>query len=147
MRGEGMRDWSWRRFGQVGRVGAVGLLAVGVWASVGGPTVRAYTPEQVTAGQQVYSAVCIRCHGDRGQGGGADDPEAPLIIGARALTGFRDGQDLYDYVVEAMPNDEPGSLPAQDYWNVLAWLLAQNNLSSPGEPLGPATAAGVSMRR
>ena len=142
-----MRDWSWRRLGPVGRVGAVVLLAVGVWASLGEPAVRAYTPDQVAAGQQVYSASCARCHGDRGQGGGADDPEAPLIIGARALTGFRDGQDLHDYVVDSMPNDQPGSLPSDDYWNVLAYLLAQNNLSGPGEPLGPTTAASVSMRR
>jgi mono/diheme cytochrome c family protein len=142
-----MRDWSWERFGQVGRVGTVGLLAVSVWASLGGPAVRAYTPDQVTAGQQVYTATCARCHGDRGQGAGPDDPEAPLVIGARALTGFRDGQDLYEYVVDSMPNDAPGSLPPDDYWSVLAYLLAQNNLSGPGEPLGPATAAGVSMRR
>ena len=76
-----------------------------------------------------------------------DAPDAPSVIGPRALTGLRDGQDLYDYVVDSMPQDDPGSLTAEQYWNVLAWLLTQNNLSSPGAPLGPATAASVSLRR
>jgi mono/diheme cytochrome c family protein len=147
MRGDGMRQRRQRGFGPAERLAAAGLLAGSLWASLAGPAARAYTPEQVTAGQQVFTANCARCHGERGQGGGQDDPEAPLIIGARALTGFRDGQDLYEYVTDSMPNDNPGSLPADDYWNVLAFLLAQNNLSGPGEPLGPATAAGVSMRR
>ena len=135
------------RLGGIWRAGAVALLAVVAWAVVAGPAARAYTPEQVAAGQQVYATICATCHGDRGEGGMPDAPDAPPLIGARALTGFRDGQDVYDFIVDSMPQDEPGSLTAEQYWNVLAWLLAQNNLSGPGQPLGPATAPGISLRR
>jgi mono/diheme cytochrome c family protein len=133
--------------GGIWRAGAVALLAAGAWTMVAGPAARAYTPEQVAAGQQVYATTCASCHGDRGEGAMPDAPDAPSLIGARALTGFRDGQDLYEYVVDSMPQDDPGSLRAEQYWNVLAWLLAQNNLSGPGEPLGPATAPSISLRR
>ena len=70
-----------------------------------------------------------------------------MVVGPRALSSFRDGQDLYDYVVDAMPQDQPGSLSSEEYWNVLAWLFAQNGISGPGAPLNAATASGVSMRR
>ncbi|SRR5579884_2296990 len=129
------------------RAGVVALLAAGAWAALAGPAARAYTPDQVAAGQQVYAASCAACHGERGQGAMPDAPDAPLLIGARALTGFRDVQDLYDYTIDAMPQDDPGSLAPEQYWNVLAWLLAQNGLSGPGAPLGPATASGISLRR
>jgi mono/diheme cytochrome c family protein len=129
------------------RWGAVALLAAALWTTLADPPARAYTPEQVTAGEQVYRTSCGACHGARGEGAGPDAPEAPAVIGPRALTGFRDGQDLYDYTADSMPQDNPGSLPSQDYWNVLAWLLAQNGLSGPGPALGPATANGVSLRR
>jgi len=129
------------------RWGAVALLAAALWTTLADPPARAYTPEQVAAGEQVYRNSCGACHGTRGEGAGPDAPEAPAVIGPRALTGFRDGQDLYDYLADSMPQDNPGSLPAEDYWNVLAWLLAQNGLSGPGPSLGPATASGVSLRR
>src|SRR5918911_1138521 len=93
--------------GSAWRAGAIALLAAGVWAVVAGPAARAYTPEQVAAGQQVYATTCASCHGDRGEGGMPDAPDAPSLIGPRALTGFRDGQDLYDYVVDSMPQDDP----------------------------------------
>jgi mono/diheme cytochrome c family protein len=129
------------------RAAAVGLLAAGLWASVAGPAARAYTPEQVAAGRQVYADTCAGCHGARGEGGGPDDPESPLLVGPRGLSGYRDAQELYEFTVDSMPQDQPGSLPPPQYWDVIAWLLAENGLSGPGQPLGPATAASVSLRR
>jgi mono/diheme cytochrome c family protein len=139
--------WSGALFRAAWRLGAVGLAIVGTGMLLASPAARAYTPEQVTAGQQVYATHCANCHGDRGQGAGPDDPEAPLLIGARALTGFRDAQDLYQFTADSMPSDKPGSLTQDEYWNVLAWLLAQNTIGGPGPALGPATAAGISLRR
>lgn len=129
------------------RLGVVGLVAAGFWVAQAGPPARAYTPEQVTAGAEVYAASCANCHGTRGEGAGRSAPDAPMLVGTRALTGFRNAQELYDFTVDSMPQDEPGSLSSEQYWNVLAWMLAQNNLSDPSAPLGPATAAGISLSR
>jgi mono/diheme cytochrome c family protein len=129
------------------RVGAAGMLAAGFWMAQAGPAARAYTPDQVTAGGQVYAASCASCHGARGEGAGRSAPDAPLVVGARALTGFRNAQELYDFTVDSMPQDEPGSLTAEQYWNVTAWLLAQNNVSEEGAPIGPDTAPGITLGR
>ncbi|HZR98727.1 MAG TPA: cytochrome c [Chloroflexota bacterium] len=139
-----MREpWGWGLW----RAGAAGLLAVGFWVAQAGPPVRAYTPEQVTAGGEVYAASCANCHGARGEGGGRSAPDAPLVVGPRALTGFRNAQELYEFTADSMPQDAPGSLTSDQYWSVVAWLLAQNNLSEEGAPLGPDTARGISLSR
>ena len=129
------------------RAGLVGLLAVGLWGALAEPAPRAYTQDQVTAGGQVYAASCANCHGARGEGAGPDGPDAPLVVGPRGLTGFRDAQELYEFNRDSMPQDVPNSLPDQQYWDVTAWLLAQNGIALPGGALGPGNAAGVSLRR
>src|SRR5688572_13902546 len=95
------------------RLSAAGMLAAGLWAALAEPPARAYTPEQVAAGGQVYAASCAGCHGARGEGAGADDPEAPLLVGPRGLTGFRHVLELYEFTRDSMPQDQPGSLSAE----------------------------------
>ncbi|HLH22485.1 MAG TPA: cytochrome c [Chloroflexota bacterium] len=129
------------------RLGAVGLLAAGCWVAQAGPAARAYTPEQVAAGAEIYASSCASCHGARGEGAGRSAPDAPLVVGPRALTGFRNAQELYDFTTDSMPQDAPGSLTDEQYWDVVAWLLAQNNISDASAPLGPSTAPGISLRR
>jgi mono/diheme cytochrome c family protein len=129
------------------RLGAAALLAGGLGAALVEPPARAYTPEQVAAGGQVYTRSCANCHGARGEGRGPDDPEAPELVGPRGLTGFRHVQELFEFTRDSMPQDQPASLPEADYWNVIAWLLSQNGIASPGGPLGPANAGSVSLRR
>ncbi len=138
-----MRErWGWIAL----RLGAGGLLAAALWAMLAEPAARAYTPDQVAAGQQVYTNACAGCHGARGEGAGPNSDEAPLVVGPRALRGYRDAQDLYDYVSDSMPQDQPGSLTSDQYWSVLAWLFDQNGISGPGDPLNSATASSVSLR-
>ncbi len=133
--------------GAAWRVAAAGLLAAAFSALVREPPARAYTPEQVQAGAQVFSQICSGCHGARGEGAGPDDPEAPLLVGPLGLTSFRDAQEIFDFIKVEMPSDVPGSLTETQYWNALAWLLAENSIPSPGQALGPATAGGVSLAR
>jgi mono/diheme cytochrome c family protein len=139
-----MREhWGWGGW----RAGAVALLAAGFWVAQAGPAARAYSPDQVTAGADVYAANCASCHGARGEGAGRSAPDAPLLVGPRALTGFRNVQELYEFTVDSMPQDAPGTLTSEQYWNAMAWLLAQNNVSDASEPLGPETARGISLSR
>lgn len=46
-----------------------------------------------------------------------------------------------------MPFGAGGSLPAQDYWNELAFLLVSNGFIAEGTPVGPETAEGISLVR
>jgi cytochrome c len=128
-------------------LGFVTLAGLALWAGPAGHSARAYTPEQVEIGAAVYATSCAGCHGERGQGGGRDDPESPALVGPRALTGFRHVQELYEFTYDSMPQDVPSSLPTDQYWAVIAWLLSQNSIPGPGVTLGPANAASVTTRR
>ena len=43
--------------------------------------------------------------------------------------------DLFEYVQERMPKNEPGSLTPKDYADVVAYLLRMNKLPSGSEEL------------
>ena len=77
-------------------------------------------------GATVYTSHCANCHG--ATGGGAS---APALIGANAHLGkYNTGQGLLDFVDKTMPANSPGSLSHQDYLNVVAYLLVQDNYMS-----------------
>jgi hypothetical protein len=46
-----------------------------------------------------------------------------------------------------MPLDDPGGLPEEDYWAVLAYLLVQNGVIDENFPLGPETAEQIAIKR
>jgi hypothetical protein len=76
---------------------------------------------------------------------------APHLIGeemAARLETFQTAAALFTFSRFAIPQDKPGSLPEDDYWAVLAFVLASNGFP-PGDNgvLGPATAAGVMLKR
>lgn len=101
---------------------------------------------QVRAGQAVYLRECARCHGPiDGEG-----ISAPTLIGAeeaKRLVSFQTAAGLFTFIRFAMPQDKPGSLPEEDYWAVLAFVLARNGFVEEGIALEPATAEGLLLRR
>lgn len=97
--------------------------------------------DQVSAGQAVFTQVCSRCHGDLGEGG-----EGPPIIGrGNALADYRNARRLFNFLLESMPNDEPGTLSQQQYYDVVAFLLARNSWNSQGLPVDASTAESISL--
>jgi S-disulfanyl-L-cysteine oxidoreductase SoxD len=89
--------------------------------------------EQIAAGQEVYGAECAQCHGDQGQGG-----TGPVLVGgSKRIASYENTQRLYDYVSATMPFDTPGSLAPDQYWNVIAYLLNENELLPQDTVLGP----------
>jgi uncharacterized membrane protein len=81
--------------------------------------------DQAAGGAIVYADSCAECHGETGRGGEL----APGITGPGALAQagtFADAAELIDYVSTEMPSLEPGSLSAQEYLVVTAWLLEQS---------------------
>lgn len=92
---------------------------------------------QVEHGQSVYGMSCASCHGSSGEGTTA----APPLVGADALPKeprpeqtvrtepFSTAFDVYDFARTNMPGNAPGSLPDQDYLDVVAFALFANGLS------------------
>jgi cytochrome c len=104
---------------------------------------------QVADGMSLYGSRCATCHGDSGQGTG----EGPPVVGDEALPRSpRDGQlrgvefvtalDVFEWVSQNMPADDPGSLATEDYINVLAFALHANGVE-PEEPLSAANATEI----
>jgi cytochrome c len=83
----------------------------------------------------VYAESCAECHGAKGQGG-----TGPTVIGgSKRIASYQTTTRLYDYVSRVMPFDAPGSLKSDQYWNVTAYLLHENQLLPEDAVLGPDT--------
>ena len=94
-----------------------------------------------SAGQAVFSTRCAGCHGSSGQG-----VTAPAVIGASAgLTKYATAQGLFNYISANMPGNAPGSLSQQQYLEVTAYLLVQNNLVAASALLGLGLLGGISL--
>jgi alcohol dehydrogenase (cytochrome c) len=74
------------------------------------------TEEQVARGATAYAQQCSTCHGQD-------------IVSS--IAGYPDASLFYSFVSSAMPANAPGSLPAQQYADIVAYLLNEN-----GFPIG-----------
>lgn len=110
---------------------AAALLFVGLPAAATAQEERSiwsgvYTVEQAARGKVLNSGVCMKCHGDRGDGAGEpDQPQAPAIARATFLRKW-DSQSLaslFEYIRGTMPPDNPGSRTDQNYIDVIAYML------------------------
>lgn len=84
-----------------------------------------YSTAQATRGRDLYALQCRSCHTPESHTGAIFD----LWWGGRLLS------DLFEYVQERMPKNEPGSLTPQEYAAVVAYLLRMNKLPSGSEEL------------
>lgn len=92
-----------------------------------------FTPEQAARGADVYAQRCSACHGAALNGTG----EAPPLVGGEFISHWDTMTvgDLYDRVRTTMPQNDPQSLPREDYADVLAFLLKTNGFPAGGAPL------------
>jgi hypothetical protein len=73
------------------------------------------------------------CHGNRPYEHGFTLPESvPALIGSDTLMQFPTAGNLFGFINGAMPFQAPGSLDAEVYWQITAFLLREN-----GVTLGP----------
>ena len=80
-----------------------------------------YTSKQASRGEQTYMSTCVSCH-------------PPGTYTAPAFRQKWDGaplSELFGFISDMMPKQEPGSLTADDYADVVAYLLKIN-----GAPTG-----------
>lgn len=80
-----------------------------------------YTEEQAKRGARVNTRVCSECHEDDEFVGAFIRSWAGASIAA-----------LYDDINSLMPEDRPGSLPPQQYTDVIAYILELNGFP-PGD--------------
>jgi cytochrome c len=97
--------------------------------------------ELATAGREVFKSQCQSCHGS--DGGGLS---APAVIGTSASLGkFSNGLTLYNFISASMPFTAPGRLSQQQYLEVTAFILLQNQLIAETATLDEAAMAGIAL--
>lgn len=117
------------------RAAAVGLAvagAVATWSGVaqdGERTLRdgVFSSAQAARGERLFESICMNCH------------EITEFTAAGAYLEDVDGKPLwetFEYIWAEMPEDEPASLPPEDYAAVLAYILSVYGLPSGTNDLG-----------
>ncbi len=83
-----------------------------------------YTEAQAERGRSSYQQACVSCHRDDLRG----DNTAPSIVGESFLFLWGDMEvgELSARIQKVMPPERPGSLPAQDYTDIVAFILQKN---------------------
>ena len=99
-----------------------------------------YTTAQAERGKAVYAMTCAGCHGDKAEGGNA----GPTLSGPDFTNGYKDGSAgaLLNKMNQDMPSNAPGSLEAQQYADVFAYVLSINKYPA-GQTEAPKDAADL----
>jgi alcohol dehydrogenase (cytochrome c) len=118
----------------LGSVAFVGMTMASVGGQQAQPTAAgAYTTAQAQAGQAAYGQQCAGCHSADFRGSG----DAPAVVGAdfTAKWGPRGANELFTYLVQAMPPTNPGSLSEAGALALTAYLLQVNGAPAGQQPL------------
>jgi len=109
-----------------------------------------------SAGEKVYQAKCLACHGDKLQGTKLGDR---LIGGRGTLVNNNPAKPpaktiesywpyattIFDYVKRAMPFNAPGSLKDDEVYAVIAYILGKANVIGKTEVINAKTLPEVKM--
>jgi hypothetical protein len=90
-----------------------------------------YTAAQATSGEEVYMTFCVSCHPTVTYTG----PAFKLHWEGRPLS------DLYEWVSEQMPKNEPGTLTPKQAVEAVAYILRLNKMPAGKTELPPDFAA------
>jgi len=87
-----------------------------------------YTAAQAKRGEAAYTGPCSRCHGYK-LDGAPDDPDmlpAPPVAGPKFLRRWngRSLAALLEYLRATMPENNPSYLSAQEYADIVAYMLS-----------------------
>ena len=99
----------------------------------------AFTADQATRGNKVYTDKCASCHGSNLEGA-----EGPALTGADFMQDFagKSVADLVQKIVATMPDDNPGTVSREDAVILSAYILQAGAKSPAGRAaLTDATAA------
>jgi mono/diheme cytochrome c family protein len=117
-----------------------GLWSMPAWAQAKPRTVLdgVYTEAQAARGQAAYQTNCAMCHRESLEGGA----EALSLKGDRFMESWRDDtlEPLFDHMRNRMPRrpgGEPGSLSANTYIDILAYILKVSTFPAGAVELTP----------
>src|SRR6202000_2839892 len=102
-----------------------------------------YSDAQARQGQATYNQSCAGCHGADLLSGAAPALKGEGFQGmakAQSLT----AASLLRVVSQTMPKENPGSLSAEQYAAIIAYIIKQNGYPAGATPL-PARHAGVGL--
>ena len=96
-----------------------------------------FTAAQATAGATAYQANCATCHQPDLRGQGTAAPLAgQAFIGA---WGSRPASELLSFMQLTMPPGNPGTLSADTYASIAAFILQSNGARAGNQPLTTTT--------
>lgn len=102
-----------------------------------------FTQQQAARGAASFASNCARCHAADTNGG----EEGRNLAGKAFWDSFREStvDHLLDYVSRNMPNGAGGTLNADTYVDLVAFILSRNDLPSGPTELTKESAAGVQI--
>ena len=131
----------------------IAILVIGVGAFVAqAQSARStrdgvYTAAQAARGSATYTVYCTMCHMDDLSGGGTFGMETAPPLRREGFMAGRDLNNIYTLIKGSMPADNPGTLDAQAYVDVIAFILQQNGYPAGATELrpeaGPLTAIKI----
>jgi alcohol dehydrogenase (cytochrome c) len=119
-------------------IAAAGLVTMTAQQPAGA---SAYTAAQAAAGAEAYQANCATCHQPDLRGQGTAAPLAgSAFLGA---WGNRPVRELLSFIQLTMPPGSAGSLGADAYANIAAFIVQRNGGAPGTEPLNAATSVAI----
>lgn len=123
--------------------------------SIAGPDTPDVPLDQAGRGEALYASGCAGCHGERGEG----TDGRPALIGENTLplappsgAETRKGEmktaaDLFAFIKSDMPPIAPGSVPDDEAWAIVAFLVKERGKApAGGAEIGPRSASTVELR-
>jgi polar amino acid transport system substrate-binding protein len=89
-----------------------------------------FTADQATKGRNAYYANCAYCHGANLEG-----IYGPALNGPDGNVQWQPVSAVYGYTTTQMPVGNAGGLPADDYVNIMAFLLQSHGFHAGATPL------------
>ena len=95
-----------------------------------------FTKQQADRGKEAYGRACTYCHRDDLSG---NEDGAPALRGPVFSERWKDRplSEFYFVLRETMPQDEPASLTAQAYVDIISFILSGNTMSAGEKELPP----------
>ena len=125
----------------IGRVWGLVPVAAAVALATAGPaalgavgTPVSYSAAQAAAGEKLYAAKCSACHGDRLEGGAGPALSGADLTKYAKITKLSVG-DMFTFMSQQMPLNEPASLTHDQYVAVMAYIPHYNGYKTGPKPL------------
>jgi polar amino acid transport system substrate-binding protein len=120
-------------------IAGLALLAGPAFSKTAAPPAL-YTSAQASAGAKLYAAQCAQCHGANLEGGVGPALTGPNLVRLANKTKLTVG-DFFQFMSLQMPLNAPGSLPKDQYVQILAYILKYNGYPAGSKPLTYAAAS------